>query len=137
MCIDPSNGLLMNTSKSMVGFDSQDAIEFTPFQQQRRVQLISKRRVVPQQGYEEKSPSLPLLENFEKGCYHRVSHYSICYQSTRTFGIFIPSSYANDPNQNNPVLLFLLTCDDTNYFASKAGQCAFEAAESQVSHALL
>jgi len=30
----------------------------------------------------------------------------ICYQSNMMFGIFIPSSYANDPNQSNPVLLF-------------------------------
>jgi len=51
-----------------------------------------------------------------------------------TFGIFIPSSYVNDPNLNYPVLLFLggLTFDDAN-FASKAGQRAFEAAERQVS----
>lgn len=96
------------------------------------------RRVVPKaQGHEEKSPAslLPLLaENFEKGCYHRVSHYSICYQSNMTFGIFIPSSYANDPNESNPVLLFLgglLTCDDTNFLESESGQCAFEAAERQ------
>ena len=58
----------------MVGFDSQDAIAFTPIQQQRPVQLelISKTRrvLVPkQEGYaEEISPSLLLLENFEKGC---------------------------------------------------------------------
>ena len=130
----------------MVGFDSQDAIAFTPIQQQRPVQLelISKTRrvLVPkQEGYaEEISPSLLLLENFEKGCYHRVSHYSNCYQSKMTFEIFIPSSYTNDPNQNNPVLLFLgglLTCDDTNFLESESGQCAFEAAERQVSHELL
>lgn len=143
MFIEPSNFPLVNSSERIVGLDSQDAIAFTTFQQQRPVQLelISKsRRVVPQQqGYAEYiSPSLLLLENFEKGCYHRVSHYSNCYQSNMTFGIFIPSSYANDPNQNNPVLLFLggglMTCDDTNFLVSKAGQCAFEAAERQVSH---
>jgi hypothetical protein len=143
MFIEPSNCILRNTSESIVGVDSQDAIAFTPFQQQRPVQLelISKtRRVVPQQeGYaEEKSPSLLLLEKFEKGCYHRVSHYSNCYQSKMTFGIFIPSSYTNDPNQNNPVLLFLGVAGGlTNFLVSKAGQCAFEAAERQVSHVLM
>ena len=150
MFIEPNNSTVINTSEGMVGFDSQDAIAFTPIQQQRPVQLelISKTRRVlvrKQEGYaEEISPSLLLLENFEKGCYHRVSHYSNCYQSKMTFEIFIPSSYTNDPNQNNPVLLFLggagglLTCpDDTNVLESKAGQCAFEAAERQVSRALM
>jgi len=124
------------------------ATPYTTFEQQRPIQLLqmtsNTRRVVPKaQGHEEKSPAslLPLLaENFEKGCYHRVSHYSICYQSNMTFGIFIPSSYANDPNESNPVLLFLgglLTCDDTNFLESESGQCAFEAAERQVSHVLL
>ena len=144
MFIEPNNSTLINTSEGMVGFDSQDAIAFTPIQQQRPVQLelISKTRrvLVPkQEGYaEEISPSLLLLENFEKGCYHRVSHYSNCYQSKMTFEIFIPSSYTNDPNQNNPVLLFLGGAGGlTNFLVSKAGQCAFEAAERQVSRALM
>jgi len=145
MSIQQSNGLSRDTSEKKVGFYSPpDAIPYTTVQQQRPIQLlemISKtRRVVPKaQGHEEKSPSLlplPGDENFEKGCYHRVSHYSKCYQSNMTFGIFIPSSYASDPNQSNPVLLFLgglLTCDDTNFLESDSGQCAFEAAERQVS----
>jgi len=146
MSIKQSNGLRTDTFERKLGFYSPpDAIPYTTFEQQRPIQLemISKtRRVVPKaQGHEEKLPSLlPLPENFEKGCYHRVSHYSICYQSNMTFGIFIPSSYANDPNQSNPVLLFLgglLTCDDTNFLASESGQCAFEAAERQVSNVLL
>jgi len=142
MLIKQSN----DTSERKGFYSPPDAIPYNTFQQQRPIQLetISKtRRVVPKaQGHEEKSPSLlPLPENFEKGCYHRVSHYSICYQSNMTFGIFIPSSYANDPNQSNPVLLFLgglLTCDDTNFLESESGQCcAFEAAERQVSHHVL
>jgi len=131
MLVDHMKSLFINTSDSIETIESLDAIAFIPYQQKTLVQLemISKTRVVPE-GYENPSS----LGNFEKGCYHRVSHMSTCNQSEMTFGIFIPSSYVNDPYQNNPVLLFLggLTCDDTN-FASKAGQRAFEAAERQVS----
>jgi len=131
MLVDHEKSLFINTSESIETIESLDAIAFIPYQQETLVQLeiISKTRVVPE-GYENPSS----LGNFEKGCYHRVSHASTCNQSKMTFGIFIPSSYANDPYQNNPVLFFLggLTCDDTN-FASKAGQRAFEAAERQVS----
>jgi len=83
MSIKQSSGLRTNTFERKVGFYSPppDAIPYTIFEQQRPIQLemISKTRMVvsKDQGHEEKSPSLlPLPENFEKGCYHRVSHYS-------------------------------------------------------------
>jgi len=125
-----NNGLLLNPTE---GVKKIDALTCIPYQQKNtlvQLELIFKTRVVAE-GFENK-PSR--LGNFEKGCYHRVSHNSTCNDSKMTFGIFIPSSYVNDPNLNNPVMFFLggLTCDDKN-FASKAGQRAFEAAERQVS----
>ena len=93
------------------------------------IEIISKTRVV-EEGYTNLYP----INEYENGCYHRVSHQSASTKTKMVFGIFLPSSYKNDDNFNTPVMFWLsgLTCDDTN-FAMKAGSRAFEAAEKHVS----
>jgi len=89
------------------------------------LEIISKTRVV-EEGYAGLNPS----NEYETGCYHRVSHQSTSTKTKMVFGLFLPSSYKNDGESNTPVMVWLsgLTCDDTN-FAMKAGSRAFEAAE--------
>jgi S-formylglutathione hydrolase FrmB len=93
------------------------------------LEIISKTRVV-EEGYAGLNPS----NEYETGCYHRVSHQSTSTKTKMVFGLFLPSSYKNDGESNTPVMVWLsgLTCDDTN-FAMKAGSRAFEAAEKHVS----
>lgn len=89
------------------------------------LEIVSKTRVI-----EEANPLLSQSTDYEKGCYHRVSHESKSTKTKMIFGLFLPSSYQNVDSYNTPVIFFLsgLTCDDTN-FAMKAGSRAFDAAE--------
>ena len=94
------------------------------------LEIVSKTRVI-----EEANPLLSQSTDYEKGCYHRVSHESKSTKTKMIFGLFLPSSYQNVDSYNTPVIFFLsgLTCDDTN-FAMKAGSRAFDAAEKHVSN---
>ena len=97
----------------------------SPMTSSNLIEIISKTRVV-EEGYSRVYPT----NEYEKGCYHRISHQSTSTKTKMVFGLFLPSNYTNDETSNTPVIFWLsgLTCDDTN-FAMKAGSRAFDAAE--------
>ena len=108
----------------------------------KQLEVISKVRVV-EAGYSNSTATATTTaaaddNEYENGCYHRITHLSSSTSTKMIFGLFLPSTYKNEHNVNTPVLFWLsgLTCDDTN-FPMKAGSKAFEAAEKQVNYYFL